>query len=508
MNLARGRLGSLRFRLTLLTVVVVALILGVFSAGILITTNRFLVERVDDQLILLGDTVGNRLLAQVIDRRAGAPNPQARDPNAPVTVAGTPAGTEALLFDATGDMMVGWDLVAGVPLEETAATQRQISRARGELSSQRGDATLFTMGGRRLLVVSPNTRWPADISLLVSMPLDEANQTISTLQGALMVGSAAAMLSAALLGSLFVRLGLRPLNRVTAVARRISSGERGLRVGEHNPYTEVGALAQSFDTMLGELESAVASAQASEAKIKRFVADAAHELRTPLASVRGHAELLRRGMADPAQIDEVAGRIEDGGVRLGSLVDQMLTLARLDASAPLDREIFALDNVVAQAVADASVRHPDHEFSMVAEGPTAFVDGDALRIRQMVDNLLANAGRHTPAGTAVSVTVEPVPVEPAPGAVAADRTPPMVRLLVSDDGPGVEVDPSIDLFERFVRADTSRTRDTGGSGLGLSIVRGVAEAHGGSAELLASSTDRPRGTTVMVLLPAAAPPTA
>ena len=341
----------------------------------------------------------------------------------------------------------------------------------------------------------------ADVKLIVAMPLDEVELTTSKLRIALLIGSLVAIGLAAALASLLVGLGLRPLARVTAAAQRIAGGERGLRVGAHNPNTEVGQLALSFDTMLGELETAVHTAEQSEAKLRRFVADAAHELRTPLASVRGHAELMRRGMTDASSVEDVAKRIEDGTVRLGALVDQMLTLARLDALAPLERQHFSLIDSAAAAVADAEVRHPNHSFTLSAAADTSSAmnySGDPLRIRQMIDNLLANAGRHTPAGTSVRLDI---------GEVDDARLGRCVRLIVADNGPGFPNEPGVDLFERFVRTDRSRTRDTGGSGLGLAIVRGVAEAHGGTARIVKTSANASvaDGAAVEVLLPISTP---
>lgn len=503
-TVSRSRFG-LRSRLTFVMVAVVAVIMAAFSAGILTTISGFLVARIDDQLVVISETAGPRLLTQAGLSR-GLPNAPGNRPQANVRLTDLPQGTVAVVFDRDGEILRAWDLANGTEIEVDGTIALDLTKGTQHRSVDAGAAVTYSHHGKRILVTSPDQRrngesMNADVKLIVAMPLDEVELTTSKLRIALLIGSLVAIGLAAALSSLLVGLGLRPLARVTAAAQRIAGGERGLRVGAHNPNTEVGQLALSFDTMLGELETAVHTAEQSEAKLRRFVADAAHELRTPLASVRGHAELMRRGMTDASSVEDVAKRIEDGTVRLGALVDQMLTLARLDALAPLERQHFSLIDSAAAAVADAEVRHPNHSFTLSAAADTSSAmnySGDPLRIRQMIDNLLANAGRHTPAGTSVRLDI---------GEVDDARLGRCVRLIVADNGPGFPNEPGVDLFERFVRTDRSRTRDTGGSGLGLAIVRGVAEAHSGTARIVKTSANASvaDGAAVEVLLPISTP---
>lgn len=481
---------SLRTRLTSLTVIVVAVILGAFSVVLSTQLSDFLLGRTDDQLRHISENIGTRLVDQIGGVETGRPkpgNPGGQDPP-PLRPAGVPAGTQAQLVGPSGEVRGSWDLAAGSEADSPAVKVPDEVRKR---ANSRHEAVFFTSGRYRVYYDSQNRGTDVQpVSMLVAIPIDDVRHTTDRLRTLLLVGGVSGVAVAGLLGLLFVKLGLRPLQRVTDSARRVSRGERGIRVGGPYAATEVGALASSFDQMLGDLESAVATAQASEARTRRFVADAAHELRTPLASVRGHAELLRRGMSDPELVRDAAVRIEGGAERLGGLVEQMLALARLDAAAPLDVATVDLRGLAAEAVADADVRHPDHVF-VVAEGEPVPVLGDRLRLRQLLDNVLVNAGRHTPPGTTTTV--------------AAESDGDTARVSVTDDGPGFGDTGGVDLFGRFARTDASRTRDTGGSGLGLAIVRGVAEAHGGTA----TATSSPGGgVTITVTLPIAGPPTA
>jgi two-component system, OmpR family, sensor kinase len=312
-----------------------------------------------------------------------------------------------------------------------------------------------------------------------------------------------------------VRLGLRPLTRMEGAAAEITAGDLSRRVEDADPHTEPGRLGIALNSMLGRIESEVAARTASEQRLRQFVADASHELRTPLTSIRGFAELYRRGGAPPGELlDETMSRIESEAARMGLLVDDLLLLARLDLSRPMDRRRVDLLAIAADTIRDAHARAPERaiRLSGLDEQSDTFepvtVLGDEHRLRQVATNLVSNALQHTPDQAQITVRVgrwDAWRQRLAPPAVAAVGDPLVVNsaavLEVSDNGPGVPVDHAPRVFERLYRVDPSRTRTQGrpgGSGLGLSIVAAIVHSHGGRVELV---TGAGRGSTFRVLLP-------
>ena len=298
-------------------------------------------------------------------------------------------------------------------------------------------------------------------------------------------------------GYLLVRRSLRPLVAVETTAQAIAAGDLTQRVPEGDPHTEVGSLSRSFNAMLAQIETAFAERSSSEAqareseeRMRRFVGDASHELRTPLTSIRGFAELYRSGaLGTTDEVDRAMSRVESEASRMGVLVEDLLLLARLDQQRPLERASVDLLQLAGDAVQDAQAVDPSRtvELEAVASGPAPVVQGDAQRLRQVFGNLVANALTHTPAGTAVVVRV------------ATTESEAVVE--VADSGPGIPEEDRVRVFERFFRADTSRTRTSGGSGLGLSIVAALVAAHGGTVAV----DDTPGGgATIRVRLPLAA----
>jgi two-component system, OmpR family, sensor kinase len=294
-------------------------------------------------------------------------------------------------------------------------------------------------------------------------------------------------------GYVVVRRSLRPLVEVEHTAEAIAAGDLSQRVPESDPHTEVGRLSRALNGMLVQIESAFraqeaseVAARASEDKMRRFVADASHELRTPLTSIRGFAELYRQGAAPkPEDVARVMRRVEDSAAQMGVLVDDLLLLARLDQQRPLERAPVDIVALAADAVQDARAMAPDRTISLeVAAGDAAVVLGDELRLRQVLSNLVSNALSHTPDGTPVDVAV----------AVRSGE----VRLSVRDRGPGLAPEDASRIFERFFRADSSRTRAAGGTGLGLSIVSALVAAHGGQVGV---DTAPGSGATFWVRLP-------
>ena len=320
--------------------------------------------------------------------------------------------------------------------------------------------------GLRYRVVAEPTHDRAGYTTVVAVPLREADAILDRLLRveALVIGCVLLLLGG--LAWWVVRLGLRPLDRMGETAGAIAGGDLSRRVSPATERTEVGRLGLALNAMLGQIEKAFAERQASENRLRQFLADASHELRTPLASIRGYAELFRIGAArKPADTEKAMGRIEDESARMGALVENLLTLARLDQVPEFARKPVDLAALARDAVDDARAIAPDRDVSL--RGDDATVLGDASQLRQVLGNLVRNALVHTPASTPIELRVE----RAADGAHGV--------LTVRDHGHGLPTDDSDLLFERFWRADPGRERGRAGAGLGLSIVAAIIEAHGG-----------------------------
>ncbi|MBH0119334.1 HAMP domain-containing histidine kinase [Rhodococcus sp. HM1] len=325
----------------------------------------------------------------------------------------------------------------------------------------------------------------------VAMSLEEIGETVGRLVVLQLGIGTAVLVVLGVAGYFVVRRSLRPLREVERTAVAIAGGDLHERVPERDPRTEVGQLSVALNSMLAQIQSAFAataaseeSARRSEEKMRRFVADAGHELRTPLTTIRGFSELYRQGAS--RDTDLLMTRIENESRRMGVLVEDLLMLARLDAQRPLEQKPVDLLALAADAVHGARAVAPDRTIGLeVIDGPgTPEVLGDVVRLRQVVDNLVANALTHTPADASVTVRV---------GTVGEDAV-----LEVADTGPGLAEEDRERVFERFYRTDTSRTRASGGSGLGLSIVAALVAAHGGTVDV---DSEVGRGATFRVLLP-------
>ncbi|MCW2548616.1 MAG: Two component sensor protein histidine kinase, partial [Mycobacterium sp.] len=352
-----------------------------------------------------------------------------------------------------------------------------------------------TTGSRRwrvYIVALPNNNG----SLTVAFPLDDVNNTVNRLIVIDLVVSLIVLALLAGIGYFVVRGSLRRLVEVERTAEAIAAGDLSRRVAFEDDHTEVGRLGTSLNTMLGQIEGAFRAqerseqnARISEERMRRFVADAGHELRTPLTSVRGFAELYRLGaVTDEADLARVMKRIEDEASRMGLLVEDLLLLARLDQQRPLERKPVELLAIATDAVTDLHALHPERPVRLLTDpiGEPPVVIGDEGRLRQVLANLLGNAVTHTPEQTPVRVRV------------AAEG--PFAILEVSDDGPGMRPEDTARVFERFFRADPSRVRSSGGSGLGLSIVAALVAAHGGTVDARSAVGV---GTTFTVRIPLA-----
>ena len=329
---------------------------------------------------------------------------------------------------------------------------------------------------------------PGD-TLIVAAPLTDVEATLHAMVWTELGVTAGVLILALLAGLWLVRRSLRPLDEMADTAGEIAAGQLDRRVPVGGDNTEVGRLGLALNGMLGRIEGAFAEKEASEARLRRFVGDASHELRTPLTSIRGYAELFRRG-ADrrPEDLAKVMYRIEEEATRMGLLVDDLLLLARLDQGRPLEDEEFDLSALVTDAVDAAQVVEPDRTFSTELAGPLV-LRGDRNRLRQVMDNLLGNVRMHTPTG--------------APARVRLFREAGSAVLEVEDNGPGLDPEGAERVFERFYRADTARTHESGGAGLGLSIVHAIVTAHGGSVTV----SNRPEGGAIFrVAIPLASTP--
>ncbi len=345
--------------------------------------------------------------------------------------------------------------------------------------------------GSYRLVASTNKSY----TIVTGLPTSAIDATVRNLTTLVGLGALIGLGVVAVGGTYLVRRNLAPLERVAATATRVShlpldSGvvDMAERVPEvdTDPRTEVGQVGAALNEMLDHVSSALNARHDSEMRVRQFVADASHELRTPLASIRGYAELSRREREPvPASVTHALGRVESEAVRMSGLVEDMLLLARLDAGRPLDRHPVDLSHLAVDAVGDAHAASPDHVWELELPDEPVEVTGDRARLHQVVANLLANARTHTPAGTKV--------------VTAVNHEGKWVRVTVSDNGPGIPEPLQRRVFQRFTRGDDSRSRVAGSTGLGLSIVAAVAEAHGGRVEL----ASHPGDTTFSVLLPAA-----
>jgi two-component system, OmpR family, sensor kinase len=320
-------------------------------------------------------------------------------------------------------------------------------------------------------------------TLVTATSLNPTNQTLASLTHVELLVSIVVVLGLLVLALWIVRIGLQPLQEMAKTAGAIAEGDLTRRIRRTEERSEVGRLGAALNGMLSQIEAAFAERTASESRLRRFVADASHELRTPLTSIRGYAELLRKGAweDEPARL-RAAERIEHEASRMGLLVDDLLLLARLDQGRPFEHVTVDLGTVVHDAVEAARAASPDRSLFLEVSG-TVLVAGDAARLRQVLDNLLRNAAVHTPAGTPVRVSVH--------------RAGPRALVTVADEGPGLTSDQAERLFDRFYQGSEARTGE--GTGLGLSIVAALATAHGGRAYVRSTPG---RGSVFVVELPA------
>ena len=453
-------LWSLRNRLILASVVLAsfAIIASDFAANAALRT--YLISQVDDQLINISNTSLNRL------DRAGIAPLEADDKNSPFKILeplrGVPTATSITLLDVDGNLIgqVGGEL-GGKNFAVTGLKIVEVSQYKSRP---------FTIEGKD---GEPDIRALAQMlptgmgSVIVADSLEKVDKTLSQLRFLFLILGLIALIAIAMAARWIIALGLKPLEAVEDTAEAIAAGDLSARLPAAKPDTEVGRLTTSLNTMLARIEESFTARVESENKLRRFVADASHELRTPLTAIRGFAELHRQGaVVGEEKTKELINRIEKESVRMSSLVEDLLLLARLDQSRELAKEPVDLNTLITEAVASARAAGPNHPIEINLEASEIFVLGDSQRIHQVIANLLANARAHTPNGTEISITAMQGVSE--------------TTIAVSDKGPGLSKADQNRIFERFYRADPSRVRNSGeGSGLGLSIVDAVMKAHGG-----------------------------
>jgi two-component system OmpR family sensor kinase len=491
---------TLRWRLITGLVALLALACAVVGLVIYVTLNRALLNQIDAQLTAAGGRYAACMEANDAAENGGDDGNPAPPAGSPLpgsgeqtcsTVAGQPAGT----FGArVKDGVVTAQGVVNGKSRLSAADKAALARLSPggqfytlDLESLKGDYRLLAVPGH-----------DHDV-LITGLPLADVEATLRKVEMATLTVFAGALVFTGIIGSVFVGLSLRPLRRVAATATRVTelplaSGEVSLpeRVPDADPRTEVGQVGAAFNRMLGHVEAALTRRAASEARLRRFAADASHELRTPLAAIRGYAELARRHPGPvPEDVAHALSRVESESARMSVLVDELLLLAQLDAGRPLAREPVDLTRLAIDAASDARAATPDHRWRLELPDEPVMVRGDEHRLRQVLANLMSNAGSHTPPGTTVTVALT------EPGQDAGS-----VLLSVTDDGPGIPAELQPGLFERFVRGDSSRSHAAGSTGLGLAIVDAVTAAHGGSVGV----TSRPGETSFVITLPGMAGP--
>ncbi|MEU2332632.1 ATP-binding protein [Streptomyces sp. NPDC013172] len=388
---------------------------------------------------------------------------------------GRPAGMLAARTDARGDIL------SAAVVSQDASPQPLTSAQRAALQGITPDGaprtrTVPGLGTYRVAALDAD-----GIRILTGLPMDDVRDMIDGLVEVETAVAALGLTAAGTVCAVVVRRQLRPLRRVAATAAEVTHAPLGrgqvtglTRVPDRDtdPGSEAGQIGAALNRMIDHVEASQAEARRSEERMRRFLADASHELRTPLASIVGYAELMNRG-ADRVESGLAWRRVNAESARMRGLVEDLLLLARLDEGRPLRSAEVDLAALVAEAVWDARAAGADHVWQLeLAPDGSALVLGDAARLRRVAANLLANARIHTPAGTTVTATVE--------------TTPTTSVIRVRDDGPGIPPDLLPTVFERFTRADTSRTRAgvlEGGSGLGLAIVAAITTAHGGRIDV-------------------------
>ena len=483
MSASRGALlsrpRSLTTRLVATAVLLVAVVSLLFAGATAVALHTYLERQLDRQVHAV-----DPVFQPDNDRGPGGPDPFDADDGRRGHV--PPRGGQELVVEVESDDLAYEVTHGGGRTVLPAAATDAFAAVPPD-----GDLHTVTLSGDVSYRVIAAVR---DGDLIVTGVRDSVDDTVRTVLSFMGVFVLLGTAAAAAGGFVLVRRQLAPLKEVADTAHTVAglplaSGDVDIpaRVPDRltDESTEVGQVGAALNTLLGHVESALGARYRSEQQVRQFVADASHELRTPLATIQGYAELARRTHAqEPQALLRALEKVEAEGARMTSLVEDLLLLARLDAGRPLAHDEVDLTRSVLEAVSDARVVSPDHRWRLELPDDPVTVPGDEQRLRQVLVNLLSNAARHTPAGTTVTVTVQ-------------EERGHRASVQVHDDGPGIPQALQPSVFERFTRADTARTREVGGVGLGLSLARAITRAHGGDLAMVS----RPGSTTFTVSLP-------
>ncbi|WP_349654411.1 ATP-binding protein [Kocuria sp. 2SI] len=488
---ARWRSSSLRTQLMVLTGLLLMPSILLTSFVSISVVRDSLVNSIDNELRESLSTVSTALMSDMI----GSPT---------VNVS-----KRGYLLDSDGEIVAQVGSTAPGPVDPGEPDLSSFTRELVLQTEQSGMTVRSADGedGSWRVVAAPQA--DSDYTVVTAEPLGWANGMISAVTLLTLSFGVATLLVALTVGWILITRAFTPLKRVEATAAAIAAGDLSQRISGYSSATEVGQLSMSLNRMLGQIEDAFDARTHSENRLRQFVADASHELRTPLVSIRGYSELYRHGaLDDDEKVSQAMGRIESEATRMTQLVEDLLSLARVDNGRALEITDVDLLVLAHDAAADFAAAWPDRRITVLGPDDSAaapvWTRGDDARLRQVVVNLMTNAVRYTPQGSDLEIIVEnpsfdAVPQEQQP-AVPDDESAPtwLAQLKIRDHGPGIKGPDRTRIFERFYRADTSRARETGGTGLGLSIVASVVGQHGGVVTLEETPGG---GATFVVTLP-------
>jgi two-component system OmpR family sensor kinase len=479
-RLRSPRSWSLRVRLLVTLVALLAMVCTGIGIGTEFALHRFLLSQLDEQVA----NTGHR--SAVTFDRGPPPHP----PRFPVPPPFDPSlGTGPAFLGAPGQatrtvgaVVAGGRIVSAGVINAGGSRQQISPAAAAQLAdvSPLGDPVTVNLDGLgRYRLVAVRTR--GGPTVVSGLPTSSMDDTLLSVAVIFCVVAGIALVAATAIGIVVIRRQLAPLSRVSATARDVADLEldRGevhlptqvVSVDPDAAHTEIGQLGVALNRMLDRIAGALSARHASETRVRQFLADASHELRTPLAAISGYTELVQRRREDlPLEVAHAMSRVESESARMTQLVEDMLLLARLDEGRPLERDTVDLSQLAVDAVSDAHIAGPDHEWLLELPDEPVTITGDRARLQQVLANLLANSRTHTPSGTAVTTSL----------AAEGDRG---AVFSVVDDGPGIPAAQQPEIFGRFARGDSSRSRREGSTGLGLAIVSAVVKAHHGSIDV-------------------------